>query len=221
MDINKQILQKNVTISQSYREVLRRLNMNTSSNAYKKLYQRLEEWEIDTTHFRNKSQILKDIRKNGTIKKKTNEEIFKKESLVARATVKNRLLKDELKEYKCEMCRNTGEWMGKKVTLILDHINGVSNDHSIDNLRFLCPNCNATLDTHCIGAKGLKAKDIYKIDKRRLKRDRPELRKVKNRPSKEELSQMISEMSYVAIGKKYDISDNAVRKWAKKYEIIL
>ena len=39
--------------------------------------------------------------------------------------------------------------MNKKISLILDHINGVHNDNRITNLRFVCPNCNATLDTHC------------------------------------------------------------------------
>lgn len=45
-------------------------------------------------------------------------------------------------------------------------------------------------------------------------------RKVKDRPTKEELNEMIEDMSWVAIGRKYDVSDNAVRKWAKQYELI-
>ena len=39
--------------------------------------------------------------------------------------------------------------MGKKMSLILDHVNGVYNDNRIDNLRIVCANCNATLPTHC------------------------------------------------------------------------
>jgi protein-arginine kinase activator protein McsA len=35
------------------------------------------------------------------------------------------------------------------MALVLDHINGVWNDNRLENLRILCPNCNATLDTHC------------------------------------------------------------------------
>jgi hypothetical protein len=35
------------------------------------------------------------------------------------------------------------------MALILDHINGIGNDHRMDNLRIVCPNCAATLDTHC------------------------------------------------------------------------
>lgn len=40
------------------------------------------------------------------------------------------------------------------------------------------------------------------------------------RPKKEELEKMISEMSWVEIGRKYNVSDNTIRKWAKKYIII-
>lgn len=41
-------------------------------------------------------------------------------------------------------------------------------------------------------------------------------RKVK-RPTKEQLAAEIDSMSWVAIGRKYNVSDNAVRKWAKYY----
>ncbi len=33
--------------------------------------------------------------------------------------------------------------------LILDHINGVRDDNRLENLQIVCPNCAATLDTHC------------------------------------------------------------------------
>ncbi|WP_260403050.1 MULTISPECIES: helix-turn-helix domain-containing protein [unclassified Paenibacillus] len=39
-------------------------------------------------------------------------------------------------------------------------------------------------------------------------------------PNPEELSQMMNTMSWVAIGRKYKVSDNTVRKWAKKYNIL-
>ena len=40
-------------------------------------------------------------------------------------------------------------------------------------------------------------------------------RKVKNRPSKEQLLKEIEETNYCAVGRKYGVSDNAVRKWLK------
>ena len=44
-------------------------------------------------------------------------------------------------------------------------------------------------------------------------------RKVK-RPSKEVLTADIESMSWLALGRKYGVSDNAVRKWARSYGIL-
>lgn len=41
--------------------------------------------------------------------------------------------------------------------------------------------------------------------------------KVQNRPSQQELEDMLKTMSYCAIGRKYGVSDNAIRKWEKSY----
>lgn len=37
--------------------------------------------------------------------------------------------------------------------------------------------------------------------------------------SREELKQMIRTMSFLAIGKELGVSDNAIRKWCKKYNL--
>lgn len=42
-------------------------------------------------------------------------------------------------------------------------------------------------------------------------------RKVKNRPSKEELDKLTHNESFLEIGRRYGVSDNAVRKWCKQY----
>lgn len=49
--------------------------------------------------------------------------------------------------HKCESC-NLEEWLGNKIPLELDHINGVNNDNRIENLRILCPNCHALTPTY-------------------------------------------------------------------------
>jgi hypothetical protein len=38
--------------------------------------------------------------------------------------------------------------MGKTMPLILDHVNGVNNDNRLENLRFLCSNCDSIQDTY-------------------------------------------------------------------------
>jgi hypothetical protein len=46
---------------------------------------------------------------------------------------------------------------------------------------------------------------------------RPEKRKVFVRPTKDELDKLLSNSSYVSVGKLYGVSDNAIRKWEKNY----
>lgn len=59
-----------------------------------------------------------------------------------------RLLREGIFEHRCSGCGGT-TWLGEEIPLELDHINGINNDHRIDNLRFLCPNCHAQTDTYC------------------------------------------------------------------------
>jgi 5-methylcytosine-specific restriction endonuclease McrA len=51
-------------------------------------------------------------------------------------------------EYVCQIC-GVSEWLGKPLRLHLDHINGISNDNRLENLRFLCPNCHSQTTTYC------------------------------------------------------------------------
>jgi len=109
------------------------------------------------------------------------------------------------------------------MSLILDHINGVNNDHRLENLQIVCPNCNAALSTH--SDKNVKREKKIKIPKIRTINGVSEnqinhsinQRKVK-RPPLEQLLKEIEELGYSGTGRKYGVSDNAIRKWKKFYE---
>ena len=62
--------------------------------------------------------------------------------------LKNRLLKDEIFKNVCDEC-GILEWNNKPLNMQLDHVNGDSSDHRLDNLRMLCPNCHAQTETYC------------------------------------------------------------------------
>lgn len=47
----------------------------------------------------------------------------------------------------CKFYTEQPIWLGKSLPLILDHINGNSRDNSPENLRYICPNCDALLPT--------------------------------------------------------------------------
>ena len=62
--------------------------------------------------------------------------------------LKKRLLKEGLKENKCDICSIT-EWNGKELLIQLDHIDGNSHNHKLENLRMVCPNCHSQTHTYC------------------------------------------------------------------------
>jgi HNH endonuclease len=48
---------------------------------------------------------------------------------------------------KCQFHAGKLEWLGEKLPLIMDHLNGNRCDNSPGNLRLLCPNCDSQLPT--------------------------------------------------------------------------
>lgn len=48
--------------------------------------------------------------------------------------------------YKCSSCK-VDSWNGKYIALDVDHIDGDNQNHSVENLRFLCPNCHRQTTT--------------------------------------------------------------------------
>ena len=65
----------------------------------------------------------------------------------SRANVKRRLLAVGLLENRCQEC-GLSEWLGEPLTIQIDHINGLRDDHRLENLRMLCPNCHSQTDTY-------------------------------------------------------------------------
>lgn len=66
------------------------------------------------------------------------------ESVIARIMKKYLLEKNG---NKCEICK-TEQWMGKNVPLVIDHIDGNSNNALLENFRLVCGNCDMQLPTY-------------------------------------------------------------------------
>lgn len=76
-----------------------------------------------------------------------NEKIFTENSYYSNELIKQRIVKDNLLDYRCNKC-GIDEWQGETLVLDLDHINGNNRDHRLENLRYLCPNCHSQTDTY-------------------------------------------------------------------------
>lgn len=148
----------------------------------------------------------------------TNEEMFVENSKSNRDKVKKRIRKDNLISYECRDCGMGDTWNDKPITLQLEHCNGVGNDNRIENLCFLCPNCHSQTSTYAgKNKKFKKPKPPTNPHWRHL--PKPQTRKVE-RPTKDELDKLIHQYPMTTIGKMYNVSDNAVRKWVRSYEKI-
>ncbi len=80
--------------------------------------------------------------------KYSDEEVFVENGNYGRTGLKNRILKRKLLDHCCSICGIPPEWQGKRMSLILDHINGINNDNRLENLRFVCHNCDSQLPTY-------------------------------------------------------------------------
>jgi hypothetical protein len=60
--------------------------------------------------------------------------------------LKHKLIKHGYKKNKCEIC-GIECWNNKLLSFELDHINGNSRDHRLENLRIVCPNCHSQTET--------------------------------------------------------------------------
>lgn len=219
-----------VNKAHSYREVCRILGVcdhGGSSNTIKNAIIRLN---LDISHFTGKSWAKGQTAKtNLNIRKKDLSEVLIENSKWDSYKIKNRLIEDGYKEYKCECCGIT-EWNGKPAPLELHHINGNHSDNRLENLQILCCNCHAQTENYSKQKVTIKkgrtpktycsicGNPIFHNSKTGMCVKCYNLSRacINNCPSVEELQRKKVELkSYVQIGKFYNVSDKTVKKWFK------
>jgi hypothetical protein len=223
-----------VADSLSYAEALRRLGLRAAGGNHRTIRKYVENvWRIPTDHFDA------GRRSGASARAVPLQDVLVEGSTYHRGHLKRRLLADGLKHPRCEMCGQGELWRGRRMSLVLDHINGVHDDHRLENLRIVCPNCNATLDTHCGRHKTRKHADrscptcgeafrpstggqryCSQPCAGRGERNRraQAARRRAQRPPYAQLVREIEALGYVGVGRRYGVSDNAIRKWRRAYE---
>jgi len=138
--------------SSSTADVLRSLEYSTNGNswAYRIIAERMSKLNIT---FGKKLKL----NSNGIVEKLSLEKVLTKDSNYNRTKLKDRLIQEGLKEYKCEIC-GISEWLGHPISLQLHHLNGINNDNRLSNLQLLCPNCHSQTDNFGTKGKGMVIK---------------------------------------------------------------
>lgn len=203
--------------SYSYKDCAKLLGYNSFSGTLNSaIKKRIEEENIDISHFKTKQNIKRSV-----------ENIFIENSTANQTTLRRWYLKEQFTPYKCTICGQEPFWNGKEMTLILDHINGNNHDNRLENLRWVCGNCNLQLETTNRRKAFPPKKKYYCIDCGKEVSDYRITRckecEKKNRQQKsvtrEELKVLIRTKSFTEIGKQFNVSDNAIRKWCVSFDL--
>lgn len=145
-------------------------------------------------------------------------------------TIRNYLLKKV--NYRCEKCGwgeinpTTG-----KVPLEIHHKDGNYLNNKPENLKVLCPNCHALTPNYKALNKSERERSQtrkqYCVDcgvevsygALRCKACESKHRVTIKPVTREELKKLIREETFVSIGKKFNVTDNAIKKWCKQYDL--
>lgn len=149
-------------------------------------------------------------------------------------TIRNYLLKSH--DYKCEKCG----WGEKNsftdlIPLEIHHKDGDYKNNRPENLEVLCPNCHSLTSNFRNNGEGRPdrisssekptikkcidcGKEIF-ITSTRCQACEAKRRQAEKPVSREDLKKLIRTESFTSIGNKFNVSDAAIKKWCKGYNL--
>lgn len=216
-DLPEEVFLDAVKSSKTVLEALRKMGYTYTGGTARVTFKKIcQERNIDISHLCNHA---------GGKHLLTNNDIFVENSEVCQNSLRRHYLDGNYSEYKCAIC-GINEWNGRPLTLRLDHINGHNKDNRIENLRWVCPNCDSQLPTFCSGHKGLFKYHYYCIDcgkevsigiKRCYECNVAFLKsKEIPLPDREELKSDLYLLTRKELMQKYNVCDKTITKWCNK-----
>ncbi|HEY7769897.1 MAG TPA: hypothetical protein VIB55_17135, partial [Longimicrobium sp.] len=118
-----------VQAAKSIRAALRVLGLAEAGGNYKEFRKRVERLGLDISHFDGQGHG-----RGSGIGQPLAKILIERSSYTNTNRLRLRLIGEGILNDKCSEC-GLREWRGKSITLHLDHVNGVGNDHRRENLR--------------------------------------------------------------------------------------
>lgn len=212
-----------VKTSTSAREVLDKLGLAVSGSMARTVKLHIVRLKLDTAHWINVPNPARIQFGN----KAPLDAVLVENSPWSNRYIRRRIVGENIIPYACSVC-GLSQWNNDAITLQLDHVNGNRKDNRLENLRFLCPNCHSQTVTWGTRQRRSQPPNIQRRSPTTCERCGETKLCRKSRlcrrcagflsPSKitwppvEELAKMIEETSYLAVGRKLGVSDNAIRK---------
>lgn len=222
--------QQLLNTSNSFVDILIKIGLDPYNGNHKTLNHRIKEEGFDISILEKNRRKSREKHMKSLLEKKTYklEDILVENSKYGSHHLKNKLISQNILKNECSICKNNGEWFGKKLSLQLDHINGINNDNRLENLRLLCPNCHSQTET--FSGKRHKKYNFCKDCGKKVQKQSTRCFKCSSKNngvnqrkfevSKEELKNLITKYPMTKVGKILGVSDNAVRKRCKLFGLL-
>jgi ribosomal protein S27E len=206
---------KIIADSPSAWKAIRALGKTSAKSFYQHLYKEIVHLGCSIDHWHSK-QFLP-----GKRPKQTLAEVTVWDSTCSPRNLKRKLVEEGVLQDKCIIC-GLDQWLGKPITLHLDHINGINTDNRIENVRILCPNCHQQTDTwghrhravkpRCLDC-GVLLKQAHSKRCNRCAGSAKAQCKI-DWPTTEILLDMLAKNNgnFLALSRQIGVSDNAIRK---------
>jgi hypothetical protein len=209
----------------SFSDVFRAFGIGIGGNNFDTVKKRCVEDGISTAHFCGKEISQKKLWTEAI----PLSVVLVRNSTYSRRSLKQRLLREGILKNECIICGLSGDWNGKTLKMILDHINGVPDDHRIENLQMVCPNCNSQLETFTGKNKPRRERKNCIVCGRKIFHRSTKCRKCSNEgkfgkarrakwPKYEDLVKEISETNRCVVARRLGVSETAVRKMLGRME---
>lgn len=123
--------------------------------------------------------------------------------------LKEKLLREGMKQFQCEVCNNT-EWNGKPIPLELHHKDGNHYNNELSNLLIVCPNCHAQMPVHFLKEPNKTKESVNKEE---------QVEELSLKIPRQQLKADIRYNSFAFVADKYSTTENQIRKLCDFYKL--